>query len=214
MGLTVDLGRRIELVPMDLHFHDISIGLYRREGGAALEVLVHSYSRLQGTRERLEFIAEAMTVLGGMEALPGEPLVLRFPTGSDLPVAAKRVFLEACKRPSGDEVVPRPLTIFDKKTQSQVQVASLGEGLYEVTLEAEGERAARRAAHIAGGIAKLSGAGLVGGHPAQVALPNRQSIDALVGLLLVRALNVRAIVREEEAAASRGVLSAPSAQNN
>ena len=60
MGLTVDLGRRIELVPMDLHFHDISIGLYRREGGAAMEVLVHSYSRLQGTRQRLEFIADAM----------------------------------------------------------------------------------------------------------------------------------------------------------
>lgn len=214
MGLTVDLGRRIELVPMDLHFHDISIGLYRREGGAALEVLVHSYNRREGTRERLEFIAGAMAVLGGMEALPGEPLVLRFPAGSDLPVAARRVFLEACKRPGGEEVVPRPLTIFDKKSQSQVQVASLGEGLYEVTLEAEGERAARRSAHIAGGIAKLSGAGLVAGHPAQVALPNRQSIDALVGLLLVRALNVRAIVREEEAAASRGVLSAPSAQNN
>lgn len=213
MGLTVDLGRRIELVPMDLHFHDISIGLYRREGVAALEVLIHSYSRRPGTRERLEFIAESMTVLGGMELLPGESLGLRFPRGSDLPVAARRVFLEACKRPSGDEVVPRPLTIFDKKTQSQVHVASLGEGLYEVTIEAEGERAARRAAAIAAGIVKLSGAGLGDGHPARVAFPNRQSIDALVGLLLVRALNVRAIVREEEAAASRGVLSAPSAQN-
>ena len=214
MGLTIDLGRRIELVPMDLHFHDISIALYRREGVAGLEVLIHSYSARAGTRARLEFIAEAMTVLGGMELLPGESLGLRFPRGSDLPVAARRVFLEACKRRSGEEVVPRPLTIFDKKSQSQVQVASLGEGLYEVTLEAEGERASRRSGAIAAGIAKLSGAGLVEGHPAQVALPNGQSIDALVGLLLVRALNVRAIVREQEAAASRGVLSAPSAQNN
>ena len=214
MGLTIDLGRRIELVPMDLHFHDISIALYRREGVAGLEVLVQSYSRRAGTQERLEFIAEAMTILGGMELLPGESLGLRFPRGSDLPVAARRVFLEACKRPTGEEAVPRPLTIFDKKSQSQVQVASLGSGLYEVTLEAEGERASRRSGAIAAGIAKLSGAGLVEGHPAQVALPNGQSIDALVGLLLVRALNVRAIVRQEEAAASRGVLSAPSAQNN
>ncbi len=214
MGLTIDLGRRIELVPMDLHFHDISIALYRREGVAGLEVLVQSYSRRAGTQERLEFIAEAMTILGGMELLPGESLGLRFPRGSDLPVAARRVFLEACKRPTGEEAVPRPLTIFDKKSQSQVQVASLGSGLYEVTLEAKGERASRRSGAIAAGIAKLSGAGLVEGHPAQVALPNGQSIDALVGLLLVRALNVRAIVRQEEAAASRGVLSAPSAQNN
>ena len=37
--------------------------------------------------------------------------------------------------------------------------------------------------------------------------------DALLGLLLVRAPNVRAIVREQEMAASRGVLAAPSQQN-
>ncbi|MDP6982586.1 MAG: hypothetical protein QGG05_05825, partial [Candidatus Latescibacteria bacterium] len=36
--------------------------------------------------------------------------------------------------------------------------------------------------------------------------------DALVGLLLQRAPNVRALVREQEAAAARGVLAAPSAQ--
>lgn len=214
MGLTVDLGRRIELVPMDVHFHDISIGLYRREGVAGLEVLVHSYSRLPGTQERLEYIAEAMRLLGGVEPLPGEPLVLRFPSGVDLPKAARRVFLEACKRPSGEEVMPRPLTIFDKKSQSQVHVASLGEGLYEVTIEADGERASKRSAAIAAGIAKLSGASVMEGHPARIAFPNRQSIDALVGLLLVRALNVRAVVREEEATASRGVLAAPSSQDN
>ena len=36
--------------------------------------------------------------------------------------------------------------------------------------------------------------------------------DELVGLLLGRALNVRAAMREAEAAAARGVLAAPSAQ--
>ena len=39
-----------------------------------------------------------------------------------------------------------------------------------------------------------------------------QSHDPLIGLLLPRALNVRATLREEEAAATRGVLVAPSAQ--
>ncbi|MBT6146557.1 MAG: hypothetical protein HOH74_14060, partial [Gemmatimonadetes bacterium] len=37
--------------------------------------------------------------------------------------------------------------------------------------------------------------------------------DALVALLLQRAPNVRALVREEQAAAARGVLAAPSAQS-
>ncbi len=213
MGLTVDLGRRIELVPMDPHFRDISIGLYRQDRGSGMELVVHSYSRRDGTGERLEFIAKAMTILGGMERLPGAGRRLHFPSGSDLPVAAKRVFLEACKLPLGTGVSPRPLTIFDKKSQSQVHVAGLGGGLYEVRMETDSEKASKRAAAIAAGIAKLSGASLVEGHSRQVAFPGGQSADAVVGLLLVRALNVRAIVRQEETAASRGVLSAPSAQN-
>jgi hypothetical protein len=45
-----------------------------------------------------------------------------------------------------------------------------------------------------------------------VAFGCKQTHDSLVGLLLVRALNVRAVLREQEMTASRGVLSAPSAQ--
>jgi hypothetical protein len=48
--------------------------------------------------------------------------------------------------------------------------------------------------------------------PAQVAFACGQSHDALVGLLLVRALNVRAVLREEEVQATRGTLAAPSTQ--
>ena len=33
MGVTTDIGERIELLPMDPHFHDISVALYRQEGG-------------------------------------------------------------------------------------------------------------------------------------------------------------------------------------
>ena len=38
------------------------------------------------------------------------------------------------------------------------------------------------------------------------------SHDALIGLLLIRAPNVRVVLREEEMGAARGVLSAPSQQ--
>ncbi len=37
--------------------------------------------------------------------------------------------------------------------------------------------------------------------------------DALVGMLLVRALNVRAVIREEDAAAASGVMAAPGAES-
>ena len=44
MGRTVDIGRRIELVSMDPHFHNISIGLYRQSRPAGPEFLIHTYS--------------------------------------------------------------------------------------------------------------------------------------------------------------------------
>ena len=37
--------------------------------------------------------------------------------------------------------------------------------------------------------------------------------DALIGILLVRAPNVRAVMREEDSAARQGVLAAPSSQS-
>jgi hypothetical protein len=45
-----------------------------------------------------------------------------------------------------------------------------------------------------------------------VSFPCGERHDALVGLLLVRAQNLRAALREEELTATRGILAAPSAQ--
>ena len=56
MSLTVDLGKRIELVSMDPHFNEISIGLYRQNLDSGFEVVVHSYSQQEGARERIAFI--------------------------------------------------------------------------------------------------------------------------------------------------------------
>ena len=214
MGLTINLGRRIELVSMDPHFYNVSISLYRRNSCPGLELLVHSYSHKLGINERLEFIAQAMVIIGGMEKVPGEFQSLRFPKNIDLEFAAKRVFLEACKYPMNTEVKIRPLNVFDKKCQSQVNVVSLGKGIYKVRTEEKNDQTARRISAITAGLVKLSGASIFNGHPDSVVFPQEQSNDALVGLLLTRALNVRAVIRAEEDASTRGVLSAPSAQNN
>ena len=71
MGETIDLGRRIELVPMDPHFHNISIALYRQESGNGPVFLVHSYSKREGARQRVEFVARAMARTGWSGASPG-----------------------------------------------------------------------------------------------------------------------------------------------
>ena len=95
MGETVDIGRRIELVPMDSHFHDITIGLYCQERDEEPAFLVHTYSRLEGAKRRIAFVRKAMKILGGME-LTSDGL-LRFPCWAEHELACKRIFLEACK---------------------------------------------------------------------------------------------------------------------
>ena len=217
MRHVVDIGRRIELIPIDPHFHDITIGLYRQQtvdaatGKDFPAFLVHTYSQISGAVERIESVIQAMRTLGGMLRTPDG--LLYFACNSAHEAACRRVFLEACKLTSDTLAEPRPLNILDKKSQLTITVDSTGKGIYRVTAESEGRGAARRISAIAGGLMKL-------GEMESIETDNRdtvafacaQSHDALVGLLLIRAPNVRVVLREEEMDAARGVLTAPSQQ--
>lgn len=217
MQRIVDIGRRIELVPIDPHFHDITIGLYQQQAvntttGKEMPLfLVHTYSRVAGVADRIEEVRQAMQVLGGM--LKTAEGLLYFPCGSAHQAACRRVFLEACKLAPGTRVERRPLWTLDRKSQLTITVNSLGNGVYSVTADGEGRGAARRIAAIAGGLAKLGEMKDTGAdNKDTVAFDCGHAHDALVGLLLIRAPNVRIAMREEEMSASRGVLSAPSQQ--
>src|SRR5690348_7593243 len=126
MGSTLDLGRRIELVSMDPHFSNITIGLYEPDVDGAPEYLVHSYSGLAGVRGRLDFIAHAMQVLGGLELHDGR---LHFPCAVKHQLAMRRVFLEACKLAPQAILEPRPLSVLEKKLNIAITARSLGGGL-------------------------------------------------------------------------------------
>jgi hypothetical protein len=208
MGETIDIGRRIELVPMDPHFHDISIALYRQKKDEGPAYLVHTYSRIEGVEGRITSIANAMCTLGGLETKADG--FLQFPCRKEHGLAIKRVFLEACKLAPDNEIEPRPLHILDKKSGLDIYVTSHGEGVYQVTADGEAKDKDRRISFIAGGLIKL--AQLEDQSVDTVAFDCKYAHDAMLGLLLVRAPNVRAVLREQEATASRGVLAAPSQQ--
>jgi hypothetical protein len=209
MGSTLDLGSRIELVSMDPHFHDVSIGLYQRLQDSDPEYLVHSYSRLNGVRERLDFLIRAMKVLGGMTR-DGESL--RFPCRTGHRLAIRRVFLESCKLSTSADLVQRPLTALDKKLNCTITVTSLSPGVYELSADELQGNSASRIESVTNGFKKLAQIEFVAGKPHQVKFSCGWPHDALIGLLLPSALNVRAAQREEEMATSRGMLVAPSAQ--
>ena len=211
MGQTGDIGRRIELVPLDPHFGDISIGLYRQQDDTGPVYQVYTYSRREGVEDRIAFVVKAMGVLGGMEQASGGRL--RFPCGHEHHMGVKRVFLEACKLDPAGHAEPRPLEILDKKSGLQIQVLSEGDGVYRVTAHGEGKDRERRISFIAGGLMKLAEIDEVSGTLDQVVFPCAHVHDAMIGQLLVRAPNVRAVLREQEAVLSRGVLAAPSQQD-
>ena len=203
--------------PFDPHFHDITIGLYRQQivdtttGKDSAAFLVHTYSHISGAAERIENVMQGMQILGGM--LRTADSLLYFPCNSAHEAACRRVFLEACKLTSDTLAEPRPLNILDKKSQLTISVDSTGKGIYQVRADGEGRGAARRISAIAGGLMKL-------GEMESIETDNKDTVafacgqphDALIGLLLMRAPNVRVVLREEEMDASRGVLTAPSQQ--
>jgi hypothetical protein len=209
MSITRDLGNRVELVPMDSQFHNITIALYRQDHEGRAEYRVHSYSRLEGAPERIRSVRQTMTILGQLEQA-GEQLY--FACASAHQAAMRRTFLEAAKLPTGIPAVPKPLTVTDKKSGRSITAVSLGNGRYQISADGPNEGKGARIDNIVSGLVKLLEVEAAEGNPGQVAFPCGQSHDALTGLLLPRALNVRAILREEEAAGGRGLLVAPSQQ--
>ncbi len=191
--LTLDLGRRVELVSMDPHCHDITIALYL----SGHRYRIHTYSRRESAQHRIAFLQSAMASLGAM-AIDNHELL--HTCGHTHLAATRRLFLTAAKLPTTVELPqPYPLETLDKKAGKPIRAISHGNGEYEVPTESPAHNGLRKLAELEPRDTRL-------------AFPCGHSHDALIGLLLPRALNVRAILREEEAAATRGVLVAPSAQ--
>ena len=71
-------GNCLELVSMDRHFHNISIGLYARENVCTL----WTFSQKPGVPERIEKIRDQLVTLGGMTPVDGALNQTRFSCGS------------------------------------------------------------------------------------------------------------------------------------
>lgn len=208
--LRTDLGRRVELVSMDPHHLDISIGLYLREAEGGPVGTVHSYSTRGGTAERLAQIASIMRAMVGLEPAD-DPAAVRFGCGTWHGAAARRLFLEACKRRPDAPIEPALLEVTDSRTQQRIVVLRRHAGTYEVQAHGVAEGDSSRAPAIGRAIARLAELE-TSEDGALVTFPCGAFHDELIALLLERAQNLRAILREEELQANRGVLSAPSAQ--
>lgn len=207
----VDLGKRIELVSTDKYFRDVSIGLYAREEAGRWVFRVVSFAPYDGIDERLVTITGAMETLGGMQKT-GAGDSLCFPCGGQHLVAVRRLFLQACKA-KPEEAVEAPVrSMWDKKSELTVKATGLGQGAYALSAAGADDQAQRRLGALRNAMVKLADAEVDEAVPERFFFACGQDHDALVGLLLQVAPNVRAIMREYEMNAARGVLLAPGSQ--
>ena len=211
-GRLKSIGRRIELVAMDGHCQDITIGLYEQASVDGTSFQVHTYSSRDGAAERVRYVAQAMAVLGGMQIDRDLDTRVRFPCGLPHCVACRRIFLESAKLPTGAPLEARPLEVWDRKKRKTIKVESLGRGEYLARTEGNVGAHDRRAAVAVLGLVKLGDMEAVPDTSDRVRFGCGTSHDAAVGLLLTRALEVRAALREIDSQAARGVLAAPSSQ--
>jgi hypothetical protein len=209
----LNLGRRVQLQTMDPHCSNITIGVYNQpdEQGRSRYV-VHSYSKADGVEHRLAFLTTAMAKLGGMEAVAGTSRAVRWPCGHAHLAATKRLFVEACKLSSPSELGDRPASIEDMKVGGTVEVLPRNGGRYEIVAPAAGAEAEARLKAICAGYLKLAEMERWEESETGVQFACGMSHNPLMRLLLFRAVNARAALREQEMMASRGVLVAPSAQ--
>jgi hypothetical protein len=207
----LDLGQRIELVSMDKWLDDITIGLYRR--GDPPRGVVHSYSSRPGAVERQEWLTGTMATLAGLESETPAHEVW-FGCGAWHELGLRRAFLEACKVDPSEPVEPRPSEVDDPRSTQRIALESLGNGSYRIGAAGGESSETNRAPAIAAGMAKLLAIQVDANDPSVVRFDCGAEHDRLTALLLMRSINVRAAMRELEAAATRGVLLAPSAQEN
>ena len=202
------LGTRVELVSTDKYFRDVSIALYAQETDDGWQFLVRSFAGYDGLKARIAYILDAMTTLGGMQPAEAED-TLRFPCGAEHLVAVRRLFLQACKEKPDTAAQQMPLSMWDKKSELTISAEVLGEGAY--ALSADGV-AGRRLVALRNALVKLADAKADDDVDERLAFDCGHDHHALVGLLLQSAPNVRAVMREFEMNAAKGVLLAPGSQ--
>lgn len=194
-------GRCIELVPLDPHFEDISVGLYEKDG----IVTVWTYSRKPGVEGRIEQIRDQLMRLGGMEAVPDTHNQARFSCGPILNRPVKFLAMQAVEKPADFSHGEGDIAVKDLKSSLILKLVPKeidGSWTYEVTADGEDKRKAQRLRAVASGMVRYGEMEKIG--PTEVAFPDGCLNDAMARLLLPYARNVTKLEDMLDESALRG----------
>ena len=197
-------GQCLELVPLDRRFHDISVGLYVKDGICT----IWTFSRREGVEERITEIRDQMIALGGMESVKGTHNQVRFPCGHLHQRTLRFVMSQAVGKapdyapPQGELSIQDSKSAFTIRVQPPTDTESDGQAVYEVSLEGEARNAAMRLRMVLAGFTRYGEMDQVGefGVAFSCGLPH----DALMRVLLPYSRNISSVETMMAAEAMRG----------
>ena len=196
-------GQCLELVPLDRRFHDISVGLYVKDGICT----IWTYSQRDGVEDRIREIRDQMIALGGMEAVENAGNQVRFPCGR-LHQRTLRFVMSQAVGKAPDYAPPQgELTIQDSKSALTIHAELMdeysdGRAVYGVSLEGEARNASMRLRMVLAGFARYGEMEQVGetGVSFACGMPH----DALMRVLLPYSRNISSVETMMAAEALRG----------
>ncbi|TDI88398.1 MAG: hypothetical protein E2O75_09170 [Chloroflexi bacterium] len=192
-----ELGHCIELVSIDPHFHDVTIGLFIKDG----LMTIWSFSNRDGIAGRIEEIRDRCTRLGDVIAVEGTTDQLKLTSDLYLDRALRFMFTFAVEKDPARELPTGRITAPDTKTKLVFVINGAEEnGKYVYTISAEGrsDKAELRVRATVGGFVRYSDCERVDKN--KFAFPDGKRYDSFARLILPLARNVSAV--ESQLAAS------------
>tara|TARA_B100001750_G_C15491644_1_gene591640 strand:- start:1426 stop:2073 length:648 start_codon:yes stop_codon:yes gene_type:complete len=196
----LELGNCIELVAIDPHFYDVSIGLFRKEN----ILTVWSYSNRDNINDRLRVIRDRCCLLADLYPIKETYDQMTIKTMLDMDRPIKFMFSEAVEKIS-DITKNNEIQSKDTKTNlifniSQEKINH--ETIYKVSTIGENERASMRIRAVVGGFIKYGGCERVEFN--KFKFSDGQEYNKFVKLLLPYARNISAIENMISASDSAG----------
>ena len=150
-----ELGNCIELVSMDPHFHNISVGLFRK--GNLLTIF--SFSNKESIKKRIKVIRDRCCLLGDLSPVENTNNQMLLDADINLDTPIKFMFTEAVEKDK--KISPNtPIQSPDTKTNLKFRIVSdTSNNITNYTVSAEGqnERSEMRIRAVVGGFIKYGG---------------------------------------------------------
>lgn len=194
-------GSCVELVPVDPHFHHVSLGLYVSDGTCT----VWTFSRKPGAQDRVEQVRDQLVAQGGLAPVEGAHNQARFPCGYLHLRAMKFLMARAVSQKPGQPPAEGRLSIADTRSALTLIVEGRPEKagwVYRVSGEGEAPNLPARLRMVTSGFVRYGEMEKVS--DTEVTFPCGRRHDELVRLLLPYSRNVTAVESMMEAEAQRG----------